>query len=35
MREKFARSLLWFAVIWWGVWFGGQLFNAMMVVPRF
>lgn len=34
-REKVARFLLWFAVIWWGTWFGGQLFNALMVVPYF
>jgi hypothetical protein len=30
-----ARGLLWFAVIWWGIWFGGQLFNALMVIPHF
>jgi hypothetical protein len=35
MKTKIARYLLWFAVIWWGVWFGGQLFNALMVVPFF
>jgi hypothetical protein len=35
MRQKVARALLWFGVIWWGVWFGGQLFNALMVVPYF
>jgi hypothetical protein len=34
-REKTGRALLWFAVIWWGIWFGGQLFNGMMVVPYF
>lgn len=35
MRAKIARALLWFATIWWGIWFGGQLFNALMVVPYF
>lgn len=35
MRQQAARVLLWFAVIWWGIWFGGQLFNALMVVPYF
>lgn len=30
-----ARALLWLAIIWWGVWFGGQMFNALMVVPYF
>ena len=35
MGRTVARALLWFAVIWWGVWFGGQTFNALMVVPHF
>ena len=35
VRASVARVLLWFAVIWWGVWFGGQMFNALMVVPHF
>jgi len=35
MAMRVARGLLWFAAIWWGIWFGGQLFNALMVVPFF
>ena len=35
MKRMISRGLLWFAVIWWGVWFGGQLFNALMIVPHF
>lgn len=35
MKVSIARALLWFAVIWTGIWFGGQLFNALMVVPYF
>jgi hypothetical protein len=35
MKRLVSRGLLWFAVIWWGVWFGGQLFNALMIVPHF
>jgi hypothetical protein len=35
VKRTIARVLLWFAVIWWGVWFGGQMFNALMVVPHF
>ncbi len=30
-----ARALLWLATIWSAVWFGGQVFNALMVVPHF
>src|SRR3989442_2605141 len=30
-----ARVLLWLATIWSAAWFGGQLFNALMVVPHF
>lgn len=30
-----SRVLLWVATIWSAVWFGGQLFNALMVVPHF
>jgi hypothetical protein len=33
--KKFANVLLWFATIWAATWFGGQLFNALMVVPHF
>ena len=33
--KKFPRTLLWFATIWSAIWFGGQLFNALMVVPHF
>jgi hypothetical protein len=33
--KKFALVLLWFATIWAATWFGGQLFNALMVVPHF
>jgi hypothetical protein len=29
------RVLLWLATIWSAVWFGGQVFNALMVVPHF
>jgi hypothetical protein len=25
----------WFAVVWAAIWFGGQIFNALMVVPHF
>ena len=34
-RGTLARALLFLATFWWGVWFGGQLFNALMVVPHF
>jgi len=30
-----SRVLLWLATIWSAAWFGGQLFNALMVVPHF
>src|SRR5260370_3022098 len=30
-----SRVLLWMATIWSAAWFGGQLFNALMVVPHF
>jgi cytosine/uracil/thiamine/allantoin permease len=30
-----SRPLLWLATIWSAVWFGGQVFNALMVVPHF
>ena len=33
--KTFPRTLLWFATIWSAIWFGGQLFNALMVVPHF
>jgi len=35
MKRLISRACLWFAVIWWGVWFGGQVFNALMIVPHF
>jgi hypothetical protein len=35
MKRIVSRACLWFAAIWWGIWFGGQLFNALMVVPYF
>ena len=35
MKRMVSRACLWFAVIWWGIWLGGQLFNALMVVPYF
>ena len=35
LRARAAEALLWLATIWWGVWFGGQLFNALMIVPTF
>src|SRR5688572_768540 len=33
--KTFPRTLLWFATIWSAIWFGGQLFNALMIVPHF
>jgi hypothetical protein len=33
--KKFPLILLWVATIWAAAWFGGQLFNALMVVPHF
>ena len=33
--KTFPRTLLWFATIWSAIWFGGQPFNALMVVPHF
>jgi hypothetical protein len=35
LRATAAEALLWLATIWWGIWFGGQLFNALMIVPTF
>ena len=35
MSRIVSRACLWFAIVWWGIWFGGQLFNALMVVPHF
>lgn len=35
MKPIVSRAFLWFAVVWWGVWLGGQLFNALMIVPHF
>ena len=35
MKRIVSRACLWFAVIWWGISVGGQLFNALTVVPHF
>ena len=35
MQRTVSRACLWFAVIWWGISVGGQLFNALTVVPHF
>lgn len=35
MKRMVSRGCLWFAVIWWGISVGGQLFNALTVVPYF
>ena len=34
-RGSLAGGLVFLATILWGAWFGGQLFNALMVVPYF
>ena len=34
MRKKTARILLIISVITWGIYCGGQIFNELMVVPR-
>jgi len=34
MRKKFAQYFLVASVIIWGTWFGGQLFNWAIVVPK-
>jgi hypothetical protein len=33
MRKDFARLLLFIATIYWGIWLGGYIFNAVMLVP--
>jgi hypothetical protein len=33
MRKDFARLLLFIATIYWGIWLGGYIFNAVMVIP--
>lgn len=35
MKRIVSRACLWFAVTWWGISVGGQLFNALTVVPYF
>ena len=35
MKGTVSGACLWFAVIWWAIWVGGQLFNAVTVVPYF
>ena len=35
MKRIVSRACLWFAVIWWGISLGGQLFNALTIVPYF
>jgi hypothetical protein len=35
LMKKFPLILIWLATIWSAAWFGGQLFNALMVVPHF
>lgn len=35
IRNHVARFFLWLAVIWWAMWEGGQVFNALMIVPIF
>ena len=35
MSRIVSRACLWFAIAWWAIWFGGQLFNALVVVPYF
>jgi hypothetical protein len=34
MREKLTTFFLTLSVILWGTWFGGQLFNEAMVIPK-
>ena len=33
MRKDLARLLLFIATIYWGIWLGGYIFNAVMLVP--
>jgi len=33
IRKSLARVFLFIATIYWGVWLGGYIFNAVMVVP--
>jgi hypothetical protein len=32
-RKDFARLFLFIATVYWGIWLGGYIFNALMVVP--
>ena len=32
-RKYFARLFLFIATIYWGIWLGGYIFNALMLVP--
>lgn len=32
-RKDFARLFLFIATIYWGIWLGGYIFNALMLVP--
>jgi hypothetical protein len=32
-RKDLARIFLFIATVYWGIWFGGYIFNALMVVP--
>ncbi|MDZ4807015.1 MAG: hypothetical protein SGI96_01955 [Bacteroidota bacterium] len=34
MRKQITTLLLFIAVILWGTWFGGQLFNEALVIPK-
>ena len=33
IRKGLARTLLFIATVYWGIWLGGDIFNALMVVP--
>jgi hypothetical protein len=33
IRKDVARSLLFVATVYWGIWLGGYIFNALMLVP--
>ncbi len=32
-RKDLARIFLFIATVYWGIWLGGYIFNALMVVP--
>ena len=34
MRDKLASALLIASIVVWGIWCGGQIFNELMVVPK-